>query len=166
MKHIIRLFILIAALVLGTDHAWADAESNPRVNFVYVDGDNYALTSDKGFAFASDETTGEVTITVNIFDGQDYRCIEGDLTAEQSINSNMGQARRRTSAEGPGNGVSVPVTCTNTNEFTLTLPDDESTNVTVYVKFSEKDSFTPVVSIASCLIIICTEVDIDPLVAA
>ena len=142
MKHIIRLFILIAALVLGTDHAWADAESNPRVNFVYVDGDNYALTSDKGFAFASDETTGEVTITVNIFDGQDYRCIEGDLTAEQSINSNMGQARRRTSAEGPGNGVSVPVTCTNTNEFTLTLPDDESTNVTVYVKFSEKAPLT------------------------
>ena len=37
MKHIIRLFILIAALVLGADHAWADGESNPRVKFVYVD---------------------------------------------------------------------------------------------------------------------------------
>lgn len=142
MKHIIRLFILIAALALGTDHAWADAESNPRVNFVYVDGDNYALTSDKGVAIASNETTGLVTITVTINEGKDFRCIEGDLTAEQSINSGMGQARRRTSAEGPGNGVPVAVACTKTNEFTLTLPEDESTNVTVYVRFSEKAPLT------------------------
>ena len=139
MKHIIRLFILIAALVLGTDYAWADADSNPRVNFVYVEGDNYALNSGKGIAFASDaDQTGQVTITVTINEGQDFRCIDGDLTAEQSINSNMGQARRRTSAEGPGNGVPVDVNCTKTNEFTLTLPEDESTNVTVYVRFSEK----------------------------
>jgi len=139
MKHIIRLFILIAALVLGTDHAWADTDSNPRVNFVYVEGDNYALNSGKGIAFASDaDQTGQVTITVTINEGQDFRCIDGDLTAEQSINSNMGQARRRTSAEGPGNGVPVDVNCTKTNEFTLTLPEDESTNVTVYVRFSEK----------------------------
>ena len=147
MKHIIRLFILIAALVLGTDHAWADTDSNPRVNFVYVDGDNYALTSDKGFAFASDETTGEVTITVNIFDGQDYRCINGDLTAEQSINSGNAEARTRTSGEGLGKGVPVPVIFEDTNEFTLTLPEDESTNVTVYVKFSEKLEFNPEVTI-------------------
>jgi len=142
MKHTIRLFILIAALALGTDHAWADAESNPRVNFVYVDGDNYALTSDKGVAIASDEAAGQVTITVTINEGKDFRCIEGDLTAEQSINSGMGQARRRTSAEDPGNGVPVAVACTKTNEFTLTLPDDESTNVTVYVRFSEKAPLT------------------------
>ena len=43
MKHIIRLFILIAALVLGADHAWADGESNPRVKFVYVDENGFEV---------------------------------------------------------------------------------------------------------------------------
>ena len=144
MKHIIRLFVLIAALVVGTNHAWADITPNPRVKFVYVDEDNYSSESEKGFAFASSgETTGPLTIAVDIYNGQDYRCIEGDLTAEQSINSGMGQARRR----APGKGVPVPLLYSKTNEFTLTLPEDESTNVTVYVKFSPKLEFTPEVSI-------------------
>ena len=147
MKHIIRLFILIAALVLGTDHTWADVVlrvSNPRVKFVYVDGDNYSSESEKGFAFASDaDNDGKVTITMTINEGQDYRCIEGDLTAEQSINSGYAEVRRR----APGKGVPVPLHYSKTNEFTFTLPEDQKTNVTIYVKFSEKDSFTPVVSI-------------------
>ena len=144
MKHIIRLFILIAALALGTDHAWADITANPRVKFVYVEGNNYSSESEKGFAFASSgETTGPLTIAVDIYNGQDYRCIEGDLTAEQSINSINAEVRRR----APGKGVPVPLHYSKTNEFTLTLPEDESTNVTVYVKFSSKLEFTPEVSI-------------------
>ena len=141
MKHIIRLFILIAALVLGTDHAWADAVSNPRVKFVYE--------SEHGSAFASaiDSETGKVTITVTPVG--DYRCKAGDLTAEQSINSNQGEARRRNSGSGESlnKGVPVDVTCVETNKFTLELPADETMNVTVYVKFSEKQTFTPTVSI-------------------
>ena len=143
MKHIIRLFILIAALVLGTDHAWASAQSNPRVKFVYE--------SEHGSAFASaiDSQTGLVTITVTPVG--DYRCKAGDLTAEQSVNSSQAEARRRNSGSGEslGKGVPVDVTCVETNKFTLALPADETMNVTVYVKFSEKGTFTPTVSIAN-----------------
>ena len=75
MKHIIRLFILIAALVLGTDHAWADVVlrvSNPRVKFVYVDENGSALSNVPGSAFAGDaDDDGKVTITVTINEGQD-----------------------------------------------------------------------------------------------
>lgn len=143
MKHIIRLFILIAALVLGTDHAWASAQSNPRVKFVYE--------SEHGSAFASaiDSQTGLVTITVTPVG--DYRCKAGDLTAEQSVNSSQAEARRRNSGSGEslGKGVPVDVTCVETNKFTLALPADETMNVTVYVKFSEKGTFTPTVSITN-----------------
>lgn len=139
MKQIIRLFILIAALVLGTDHAWANAESNPRVKFVYVDGNGSALSNAPGFAVASDADESRlVTITVSIIENQDYRCIDGDLTAEVSSSSNMAEAPRRS----PGVGQPVAVTCTATNKFTLTLPEDESMNVTVYVSFRAKAPLT------------------------
>ncbi len=130
MKQIIRLFILIAALVLGTDHAWAHAESNPRVKFVYVDEQH-------GSAFA-DEADANRQVTITVTPEDDWRCINGDLTAEVTSNSNMAEAPRRS----PGVGQPVAVTCTATNEFTLTLPEDESMNVTVYVSFRAKAPLT------------------------
>ena len=78
MKHIIRLFILIAALVLGTDHALADVPSNPRVKFVYVDENGSALSNAPGSAFA-----GEVERdifkkgTVLCKEGEDYMVFHG-----------------------------------------------------------------------------------------
>ena len=135
MKQIIRLFILIAALVLGADYAWANAESNPRVKFVYVDEQH-------GSAFAGEaDANRQVTITVT--PEGDWRCINGDLTAEVTSNSNMAEAPRRS----PGVGQSVAVNFERTNVFTLTLPEEETLNVTVTVSFSEKDTFTPTVSI-------------------
>lgn len=130
MKQIIRLFILIAALVLGTDHAWANAESNPRVKFVYVDEQH-------GSAFA-DEADANRQVTITVTPEDDWRCINGDLTAEVTSNSNMAEAPRRS----PGVGQPVAVTCTATNEFTLTLPEDESMNVTAYVSFRAKAPLT------------------------
>ena len=129
MKHIIRLFILIAALVLGADYAWASAPSNPRVKFVYE--------SEHGSAFASAADANRL-VTITVTPNGDYRCIAGDLTAEQSVNSNKAETPRRS----PGVGQPVAVTCTETNKFTLTLPEDEMTNVTVYVKFSSKVPLT------------------------
>ena len=132
MKHIIRLFVLIAALVLGSGQMWAD---NDRVKFVYVGVKH-------GTATASDADANRL-VTITVTPEGDWRCKDGDLTAEQSVNSDQAEARRRNSGNRSlGKGVSVDVTCVKTNEFTIELPEDGSTNVTVYVKFRAKAALT------------------------
>ena len=135
MKHTMRILtFLMLAIVAGAGQVWADALSNPRVKFVYE--------SEHGYAFASDaDNEGNVTITVT--PEGDWRCIDGDLTAQVSSSSDKAETPRR----APELGQSVGVTIVSTNVFTLTLPEEETLNVTVTVSFSEKDTFTPTVSI-------------------
>ena len=131
------LTFLMLAVVVGTGQAWADALSNPRVKFVYS-GEQH------GTAFASEVDANRVVIITVTPEG-DWRCLDGNLTAEVSSSSNMAEAPRRSLQVGQ------PVTLNfeGTNVFSLTLPEVETLNVTVYVSFSEKLTFSqaPTVSI-------------------
>ena len=122
------LTLLMLAVVAGTGQAWAEALSNPRVKFVYS-GEQH------GTAFAS-EANGNGVVTITITPDGDWRCIDGDVTAKVTANTNMAQAPRRTQP-GVQLGDAINVTCTATNVFTLTLPDDENLNATVTVSFRE-----------------------------
>jgi hypothetical protein len=128
------LTFLMLAVVVGRGQAWADALSNPRVKFVYS-GEQH------GTAFAS-EANGNGVVTITITPDGDWRCIDGDVTAKVTANTNMAQAPRRTQAEVQI-GDAIGVTCTATNVFTLTLPEDNNLHVTVTVSFSEKETYIP-----------------------
>ena len=123
------LTFLMLAVVVGTGQAWADALSNPRVKFVYS-GEQH------GTAFAS-EANGNGVVTITITPDGDWRCIDGDVTAKVTANTNMAQAPRRTQAEVQI-GDAIGVTFEETNVFTLTLPDNAYLNATVTISFSEK----------------------------
>ena len=130
MKHTMRILtFLMLAVVVGTGQAWADALSNPRVKFVYS-GEQH------GTAFAS-EANGNGVVTITITPDGDWRCIDGDVTAKVTANTNMAQAPRRTQAEVQI-GDAIGVTFEETNVFTLTLPDNAYLNATVTISFSEK----------------------------
>ena len=134
MKQIFRILSMIALVFLGAGQMWA--QSNPRVTFVYEGNHGTASAS-------AADGSGKVTITVTPVG--DYRCIDGDVTAETVISSINAGARTRTSSINYGE--TIAVTCTKTNEFTLQLPANENEEVRVNVKFSEKLTFTPTVSI-------------------
>ena len=130
MKHTMRILtFLMLAVVVGRGQAWADALSNPRVKFVYS-GEQH------GTAFAS-EANGNGVVTITITPDGDWRCIDGDVTAKVTANTNMAQAPRRTQAEVQI-GDAIGVTFEETNVFTLTLPDNAYLNATVTISFSEK----------------------------
>ena len=129
MKHTMRILtFLMLAVVVGTGQTWAEAESNPRVKFIYA--------SAHGTAFAS-EANGNGVVTITITPDGDWRCIDGDVTAKVTANTNMAQAPRRTQAEVQI-GDAIGVTFEETNVFTLTLPDNAYLNATVTISFSEK----------------------------
>ncbi len=128
MTKTMRILTLLLLTMAGTGQAWAGAESNPRVKFIYA--------SAHGTAFAS-EANGNGVVTITITPDGDWRCIDGDVTAKVTANTNMAQAPRRTQAEVQI-GDAIDVTCTATNVFTLTLPDNANLNATVTISFSEK----------------------------
>ena len=128
MTKTMRILTLLLLTMAGTGQAWAGAESNPRVKFIYA--------SAHGTAFAS-EANGNGVVTITITPDGDWRCIDGDVTAKVTANTNMAQAPRRTQAEVQL-GDAIGVTCTATNVFTLTLPDNANLNATVTISFSEK----------------------------
>ena len=128
MKRYILRTLFFALLLMTAGQAMAIAPSNPRVKFIYE--------SEHGTAFASGaDNDGKVTITITP-DG-DWRCINGDVTAKVTANTNMAQAPRRAQA-GVQLGDAIDVTFEETNVFTLTLPEDENLNATVTISFSEK----------------------------
>ena len=134
MTRTMRILTLLLLTMVGAGQMWADALSNPRVKFVYS-GEQH------GTAFASDaDSDGKVTIIVT--PEGDWRCIDGNVTAKVTANTNMAQAPRRTQAEVQI-GDAIGVTCTATNVFTLTLPEDNNLHVTVTVSFSEKETYIP-----------------------
>ena len=132
-----RILTLLLLTMVGAGQMWAGAESNPRVKFIYA--------SEHGTAFAS-EANGNGVVTITITPDGDWRCIDGDVTAKVTANTNMAQAPRRTQAEVQI-GDAIGVTCTATNVFTLTLPEDNNLHVTVTVSFSEKETYIPVFNI-------------------
>jgi hypothetical protein len=134
MTKTMRILTLLLLTMAGTGQTWAGAESNPRVKFVYS-GEQH------GTAFAS-EANGNGVVTITITPDGDWRCIDGDVTAKVTANTNMAQAPRRTQAEVQI-GDAIGVTCTATNVFTLTLPEDNNLHVTVTVSFSEKVTYIP-----------------------
>ena len=134
MKQIFRILSMIALVFLSAGQMWA--QSNSRVTFVYEGNHGTASAS-------AADGSGKVTITVTPVG--DYRCIDGDVTAETIISSINAGGRTRTSSIDYGEPIAV--TCTKTNEFTLQLPANENEEVRVTVKFSEKLTFTPTVSI-------------------
>ena len=129
MTRTMRILTLLLLTMVGAGQMWADALSNPRVKFVYS-GEQH------GTAFAS-EANGNGVVTITITPDGDWRCIDGDVTAKVTANTNMAQAPRRTQAEVQI-GDAIGVTCTATNVFTLTLPDNANLNATVTISFSEK----------------------------
>ena len=128
MTKTMRILTLLLLTMVGAGQAMAIAPSNPRVKFIYA--------SAHGTAFAS-EANGDGVVTITITPDGDWRCIDGDVTAKVTANTNMAQAPRRTQAEVQI-GDAIDVTCTATNVFTLTLPDNANLNATVTISFSEK----------------------------
>ena len=139
MKQILRFCLLIAALVLAAGPAWADRNLYDRVKIVYVDANGDPLSDQPGYSFEFNEFLEDfLSIDFHIPHDENLRCLDGDVTAEASTSTANADARRRASSVTLPKGDPLDVVFKETNQFKVKIPADETLNVTVFVKFSEK----------------------------